>query len=73
MTKAEETKEEKEWEAESDARTLMIAEIIKKDDARLKKARKKAKEMAKELDEEAESMNEISTLSYPSMDTKEKK
>lgn len=55
MAKASETKpvpmdaEERDWRAEDDLRTLIGAEKIKADDARLKAAMKKRDEMAKAL------------------------
>ncbi|MEQ9131093.1 MAG: hypothetical protein RJQ08_13705 [Salinisphaeraceae bacterium] len=42
--------EEKDWRAEDDLRTLIEAEKIKRDDARLKAAMKKKREMAKNLE-----------------------
>lgn len=42
--------EEKNWRAEGDLRTLIEAEKIKRDDARLKAAMKKKREMVKNLD-----------------------
>ncbi|MCA0276256.1 MAG: hypothetical protein LCH86_09640 [Proteobacteria bacterium] len=40
----------KEWEAESDLRTLIEAEKVKADPARLKAAMKKQSEMKKAID-----------------------
>lgn len=51
--------EEEKWQAESDARTLAEAEVIRKDGPRLKKAQKAAKQMEKERKDEAEAMAKI--------------
>jgi hypothetical protein len=42
-------KDEKKWQAESDARTLMQAEEIKRDSARIKAAYAQAKKQIEEL------------------------
>lgn len=38
-----------EWEAEDDMRTLMLAEVIKSDPARLKRAQEMAEKRLKEM------------------------
>lgn len=43
-------KQEQEWQAENDLRTLIDAEKIKRDPKRLKAAMAKRKEMKKDLD-----------------------
>lgn len=50
---------EKDWEAESDARTLAEADVIRKDTARLTAAEKAAVDMAKRKKEEADAMAKI--------------
>lgn len=42
--------EERDWQAESDLRTLIEAEKVKSDPKRLKAAMKKKREMKKDLD-----------------------
>lgn len=64
--------EEKDWQAESDARTLVEAEVIRSDPERLKAAQEKAKKMADEKKRESEAMSRLANgqLDYPTM-TKE--
>lgn len=62
-----EEKTDADWEAENDARTLMEANIIMKDEERMKKAQEAAERLAKEKKEEAESMSAVSKFSYPDM------
>ena len=50
------SKSESEWEAESDARTIAEAEVIRNDSARLIKAQAAAKRLADEARERAEAM-----------------
>ena len=49
MNKAEMAKQERDWQAEADVRTLIEAEKIKKDKTRLATAMKKHKEMVADL------------------------
>jgi len=53
------TAEDKRWEAESDARTLMDSQVISGDKKRLAAAVKAAKRMAAEKDKEAKAMKGI--------------
>ena len=50
---------EREWQAESDARTLAEAAVIKKDKKRVGAAKKKAKKMAVEKKQEAVAMAQV--------------
>jgi len=50
------SKEDKRYEAESDARTLAEANVILSDDVRLKAAKKAAKSLAKDAKERFEGM-----------------
>ena len=50
---------EQEWQARDDARTLMNAELIKNDTARLLKAQEVAKRLAEEQNKEASLLNKI--------------
>ena len=54
------TEEEKQWQAESDARILVRVEAIKKDKDRLERARTVAAKMAKQAAEEAKNLKKIS-------------
>lgn len=51
--------EERDWEADSDARTLAQADSIRKDEQRLHKATAAAVHLAKESKNEAASMSKI--------------
>jgi len=51
--------QDKEWQAQDDARTLAQARIIYDDPERLIKAQQKAKEMAVEKREEATAMGKV--------------
>ncbi len=53
------TKQDRIWQAESDARTLARAEDVKKDRSRLKNAQFQAKRMAKEQAVELRSIQKI--------------
>lgn len=53
------TKEEKRWRAESDARTLVEAEVISSDSSRKSAALKELKRMAKEAQEAAGRMKKV--------------
>lgn len=59
------TDEEKKWRAESDARTLAEAEVIKNDEQRLKLAKEVAKKMAEKAQDEAHSMKTVAKTLYP--------
>ena len=50
---------DREWQARDDARTLMNAELIKNDTARLLKAQEVAKRLAEEQNKEASLLNKI--------------
>jgi hypothetical protein len=58
---------EENWQAESDARTLAEADVIKKDTARRTAAEKAAVDMAKRQKDEAAAMSKVAKgqLSYP--------
>ncbi len=58
MKKIEISKEEQEWKAEEDARTLMNYQKIFKDEKRLKKAKEKLKERELEVKESLKDINE---------------
>ena len=58
--------EDRDWEAESDARTLADAESIKNDPGRAVKAMKAAKKLAKECAQDAEAMALVAGKSPPS-------
>ena len=64
--------DEKEWQAESDARTLVEADVIKSDPERLKAAQEKAKKMVEEKKRESEAMDRVANgqFDYPSMKKK---
>ena len=51
--------QDKEWQAEDDARTLSQARIIYDDPGRLERAQQKAKEMAEEKKKEADAMGKV--------------
>ena len=53
------TAQDKEWQAEDDARTLATARIIYDDPGRLERAQQKAKKMAEEKKEEANAMGKV--------------
>lgn len=53
------TKQDKIWAAESDARTLAEADIIKGDSLRLKAAASRAKIMAKDAADQAKAMQKV--------------
>lgn len=56
------TKSDKKWQAESDARTLMEADVIKVDSTRLRAAANAAKLMKKEKQDEAKAMAKVAKL-----------
>jgi hypothetical protein len=56
---SEPTKQERDWKAESDARTLAMADAIGKDPERLKKAQDAAGKMVKDAKEQAEEQEEM--------------
>ena len=61
--------DEKEWQAESDARTLVEADVIRNDPERLKAAQEKAKKLVEEKKRESEAMARVAEgqFDYPSM------
>lgn len=61
-TKAQMTKQEKDWRAQDDARTLADSEVIKQDTIRLKDAKVAAKRMAEEEKDKAVAMNRIANM-----------
>lgn len=63
--------DEKKWKAESDARTLSEAEIIKKDESRLVAAQEAAKELAKDSKKEAEAMDDVASTLFGDVVRKE--
>lgn len=56
---AVETKEDKRWRAESDARTLAAAEEIKRDKARVRAAMKEALRLAREVSKQAANLKKV--------------
>ena len=56
------TEDEKRWQSESDARTLATAEVIKKDEERLKSAGIAAEKMSEEELQEAIAMKNVADL-----------
>ena len=56
-------KEESDWQAENDARTLAEAHVIISDEKRLNKARKAATKLAKEAKESFEGMLRVANKS----------
>ncbi len=63
--------DDKKWKAESDARTLAEAEIIKKDENRVTAAQEAAKRLAEEAKKEAESMADVASTLFGDMLKKE--
>lgn len=63
------TKQEEDWEAESDARTIMEAEAIKADEKRFNKAVAAAKKMKEEEAEKMKALEQLANakIEYPSM------
>jgi len=59
-------KEDKDWEAESDARTMADADVIKNDSERYERAVKAAQDMARDKKKEAESISRIAEGKTPS-------
>ena len=72
---ATEVAQEKKWQAENDARTLVEAAIIKKTPSRLKSAKKEAKILATKAKKEASVMATIAkpTRSVTKKATRRKK
>lgn len=62
-------KQEEQWQAESDARTIMEAEAIKADEKRFNKAVAAAKKMKAEEEEKMKALEQLanSKMDYPSM------
>lgn len=56
--------QEKEWQRESDARTLAEAEQIKSDTGRMRGATKEAKKMAKKDEERARAMKKVAKIPH---------
>lgn len=63
--------DEKKWKAESDARALAEAEVIKKDEGRFTAAQEAAKGLAKDSKKEAEAMNDVASILFGDMLKKE--
>lgn len=61
-TKAQMTKQEKEWRAQDDARTLATAEVVKNDPTRLTAAKVAAKRMAEEEKDSAIAMTRVANI-----------
>jgi len=64
---------EAKWRAESDVRSLVEADIIRKDKARLKSAVNAAKSMAKKEEEEAKATKKVAKMGLKKKATKKKK
>lgn len=62
QTKAQMTKQEKEWQAQDDARTLATAEVVKNDPPRLSAAKVAAKRMAEEEKDQAKAMTRVANM-----------
>lgn len=68
MSDMEMSVEDKKWQAQSDARTLAEAEVIKGDPERLKAAQEAAVKLAEESREEAEGMSMVAKgMQYSTM------
>lgn len=63
--------EDKKWKAESDARTLAEAGVIKMDESRLKAAQEAAEGLADESKKEADSMKSVASTMFDDMLKKE--
>ncbi len=61
------TAADRKWEAESDARTLADAELIKADSKKLTAAKKAAVSMAKEKEKEVKVLKKIKTVKKKSI------
>ena len=59
MSKTDMEAEEKQWQAENDARTLAEADVINNDPERLEAAQKAAKKMLAEQKRQAEAMEHV--------------
>lgn len=57
------TEDERRWRAESDARTLVEAEVIKQDASRKKAASEAAKRLAEKEKAEARAMSRVARMS----------
>jgi len=73
MSKRVMSAEERRWQAESDVRSLMEAEVIKRDKARLKAAVNAAKSMAKKEEDEAKAVKKIAKMEPKKRVTKKRK
>lgn len=60
-------KSEADWEAENDARILMDADLITKDEVRFKNAQEAAKRLAAEKEKEVASLSSLANFKYPDM------
>jgi len=68
------TKQEKQWQAESDAYTLLEAEAIKQDKSRMSNAKTKVKEIAKEKVKAGKAAEKaVKSLSKKKQTTRKKK
>jgi hypothetical protein len=63
------TAQDKKWQAESDARTLMEADVVLADEKRAEAAKQAAKRLLKEKEVEVEGLKKIATgkVTYSSM------
>jgi len=64
------TADDKKWEAESDARTIVEAAVITGDPARLAAAKKVSKKMSKDKAEEAKALKGLVDGVYDHADSK---
>ena len=62
QTKAQMTKQEKEWRAQDDARTLATAEVVRNDPTRLSAAKVAARRMAEEEKDQAKAMTRVANM-----------
>lgn len=62
QTKAQMTRQEKQWQAQDDARTLATAEVVKNDPGRLSAAKVAAKRMAEEEKDSAKAMTRVAGI-----------
>ena len=61
-TKAQMTRQEREWRAQDDARTLATAEVVRNDPNRLSAAKVAAKRMAEEEKDSAQAMSRVANI-----------
>jgi hypothetical protein len=62
QTKSQMTRQEREWRAQDDARTLATAEVVKNDPTRLSAAKVAAKRMAEEEKDSAKAMTRVAGI-----------